>query len=282
MSTEVSRYWDYPFEKCMVRETREDESLSIAIKFYGSEESMVDLTHELYVDVARGRGAEIDVETYERGKERQPPNPPRWMFEHGPEVAAPDAEVLARAVAFAITHHGNQRRKDLNNTPYMAHLLAVCALALEDRGSQDHAVAAILHDTLEDCATVTYELLIAEFGSVVADLVAGCTDRVEGEEPLPWRERKQAYLDHLRIATHDVLLVSNADKLHNLSSLVADIVTGPANANEALQRFRDPQGVVWYYEQLGEIFRWQRPGYRNQRRFDATLSQLRDLMAEGT
>jgi len=92
----------------------------------------------------------------------------------------PDSDTLGRAAAFAARHHGDQRRKDANETPHISHLLAVAALALEDGGSQDHAVAALLHDTLEDCPTVTTELLIEEFGAAVTAIVVGCTDHTPG------------------------------------------------------------------------------------------------------
>lgn len=190
----------------------------------------------------------------------------------------PESDVLGRAVAFATLHHADQRRKDANQTPYVAHLLAVASLAFEDGGSQDHAIAGLLHDTLEDCPAVTPELLSAEFGPAVTAMVVGCTDYTPGAMRGEWRERKQAYLDHLYEADEDVLLVSNADKLHNLSCLLADF-TVETDPEQALSRFSNPDGIVWYYTELGHAFAARRPGRRNQIRFQTAVDTLRQLLA---
>lgn len=67
-ATDQSRYWDYPFENCMVRETRTAGVLEIGIKFYGKDEWIVDLTHEIYREVLCGGGTATDIKSYERGK----------------------------------------------------------------------------------------------------------------------------------------------------------------------------------------------------------------------
>ncbi len=191
-----------------------------------------------------------------------------------------DPDRLAEAVRFATEHHGDQVRKDDAATPYVSHLMAVAALVLEDGGSEDQAVAALLHDVVEDCPGVTVEIVAEAFGDPVAAIVAGCTDTDPNVEDGPrpsWQIRKDRYLAHLIDAPDDVLLVSNADKLHNLSSLVADVETA-ASPTEALERFNRPDRVLWYHEQLAAIFEARRPQARNARRYQRQLATLRELL----
>ena len=92
-----------------------------------------------------------------------------------------------------------QERKG-NQTPYIAHLLGVCALVLEDGGDEDEAIAALLHDAAEDQGGLkTLEEIRRRFGEQVAAIVDGCTDTYETPKP-PWRGRKETYLEHLRSA----------------------------------------------------------------------------------
>ncbi len=128
------------------------------------------------------------------------------------------------ALRFVVDKHGAQRRKTGPDEPdgpsYLGHLLGTAALVIEDGGSEDEVIAALLHDTIED--TDTTEADLAErFGREVAAIVAGCTDAHEQPKP-PWQERKQRYLAHLASAPPSVLRVSSADKLYNARTIVAD------------------------------------------------------------
>ena len=128
------------------------------------------------------------------------------------------------ALDYVAEHHDGQLRKG-TNIPYLARLLGVCALVLEYGGDEDQAIAGLLHDVIEDCGEQHRAIVRRTFGARVADIVEGCTDGVpdrEGEKA-PWRERKEAYLHHLRDAPRDTLLVSACDKLHNARAIAGDL-----------------------------------------------------------
>jgi (p)ppGpp synthase/HD superfamily hydrolase len=132
---------------------------------------------------------------------------------------------FAKAVAYAVEAHGDQTRKG-TDIPYAAHLLAVCALVLEAGGSEVQAIAALLHDTAEDCGgQPRLDDIRSRFGDAVASIVEDCSDSLaeDPSEKADWRERKLAYLAHLLFAPPDALLVSVADKLHNATSIVRDL-----------------------------------------------------------
>ena len=133
------------------------------------------------------------------------------------------------ALVFAVqTHDGDLRKGAEGGTgiPYVAHLLSVCALVLEDGGDEDEAIAALLHDTLEDHPkTVTASDLARRFGIRVADLVVLCTDTppdYDGGTKAPWQERKDAYVERLREETYPLCRIALADKLHNTRAIVLD------------------------------------------------------------
>ncbi len=153
----------------------------------------------------------------------------------------------AEAVAWAVSLHAGQVRKG-TGIPYVAHVLAVACIALEHGADEDVAIAAVLHDAVEDCGGErTRELIAARFGGRVARIVDGCTDATVTPKP-PWAARKETYLAHLPEASTDVLLVSASDKLHNARSLLNDYRT----VGEALWgRFTGGrEGTLWYYRSL--------------------------------
>ena len=123
---------------------------------------------------------------------------------------------FAEAFLFANQLHGGQMRKG-TAIPYIAHLLAVTSIVLENGGDEDEAIAALLHDAIEDQGgEPTRQEIRRRFGNTVVAIVDGCSDADEFPKP-PWRARKEAYIDHLRVTTASVRLVAGADKLHNLS-----------------------------------------------------------------
>ena len=136
-------------------------------------------------------------------------------------------ERFDNALQFAHGVHRSQPRKD-TTIPYVSHLLSVAGLVLESGGDEDLAIAALLHDAVEDAEDMSGEEMSdrirAKFGDRVADIVDGCSDAKSspGESKPPWRSRKEAYLEHLRSAPHDVLRVSIADKVHNARSIATD------------------------------------------------------------
>jgi GTP pyrophosphokinase len=148
------------------------------------------------------------------------------------------------ALTYAVALHADQRRK-LSGEPYVAHLLAVAAIVLEYGGNEDEAIAAVLHDAVEDQGgAATREEIGRRFGSAVVGIVDGCTDTAETPKP-PWRQRKEAYIARLRDAPASVRLVVAADKLHNARS----ILRGYRLLGESLWgHFRGGrEGTLWYY-----------------------------------
>jgi len=165
---------------------------------------------------------------------------------------------LARALKFAAKRHAHQARKG-SDVPALAHLLAVSALVLEDGGSQREAIAALLHDAVEDQGgPPTLALIRERFGARVAAIVAACSDTDETPKP-PWRARKEAYLAHLRAPDlpDGTLRVSLADKLHNARAILADARAG----HDVFARFNAPrQDQAWYYDALARAFAQRAPG----------------------
>jgi (p)ppGpp synthase/HD superfamily hydrolase len=156
------------------------------------------------------------------------------------------------ALDYALELHLGQQRKG-SDTPYMAHLLAVASLVLEDGGDEEQAIAALLHDAPEDQGgRETLEAIRQRFGDRVADIVHGCTDTYDSPKP-PWRQRKQAYLEHLQSAPEEVCRVSLADKLHNARSLMTDLIR---SGDDVWYRFNGGKaGTLWYYHSLLQVFR---------------------------
>lgn len=159
------------------------------------------------------------------------------------------------AFSLARELHSDQLRKG-TEVPYLAHLMAVAAMVLEDGGDEDQAIAALLHDAVEDQGGyATLEEIRRRFGSHVAGIVEGLSDSFVMPKP-PWRARKENYLAHLADqAPVEVLRVSLADKLHNARSLVLDLRKfGP----DVWKRFRGGrEGTLWYYQRLVGIFQAQ-------------------------
>lgn len=152
-----------------------------------------------------------------------------------------------QALLFATRKHAGQTRKG-TAVPYVAHLLSVAGLVLEAGGDEDLAIAALLHDVVEDCGGAPMlRQLRRRFGKRVAHVVDGCTDTDLDPKP-PWRQRKEDYLKHLRTADADVRLVSAADKLHNARSALTDHRELGEPVWERFQGKRD--GTLWYYRAL--------------------------------
>jgi (p)ppGpp synthase/HD superfamily hydrolase len=167
-----------------------------------------------------------------------------------------DHRRLAEAFAFAAGAHREQLRKD-TSIPYVAHLMSVCALVLEHGGDEDQALAGLLHDVIED-GGAEYEPVIRNlFGERVAAIVRSCTNADVKPKP-PWRERKVAYIRHLRETDPAALLVSACDKLHNARSIVADQRT---LGDAMFSRFNaGKEQTLWYYASLTEVFQARMPG----------------------
>jgi GTP pyrophosphokinase len=155
------------------------------------------------------------------------------------------------ALAYTARLHRAQDRKG-GSVPYIAHLLAVAALVLECGGTEDEAIAALLHDAVEDQGGApTLAEIRGRYGPAVAAIVEGCTDAYEHPKP-DWRKRKLDYLEHLRTADASTLLVSAADKVHNARSILSDLRD---HGDCVWDRFQTGKlGTLWYYRALADTF----------------------------
>ena len=161
------------------------------------------------------------------------------------------------ALAFATRLHARQVRKQ-TDIPYISHLIGVAGLVLEYGGDRDEAIAALLHDAIEDQAagyaggaTRLRADIRARFGDKVVCIVEGCTDAETVPKP-PWKQRKQDYIDHVPEVDDSTRLVSCADKLHNARAIVSDLrVLGDA----LFDRFGGgKEGTLWYSRSLANTF----------------------------
>jgi (p)ppGpp synthase/HD superfamily hydrolase len=178
-----------------------------------------------------------------------------------------------RAFQFAAEKHAGQARK-ASTIPYIAHLMGVASLVLEAGGAEDLAIAALLHDVVEDCGGAPMQKEVRRrFGKRVAKVVEGCTDTDLFPKP-PWRQRKEVYIRHLKTADADTRLVSAADKVHNVRSVLADY----REAGESIwSRFRGGrEGTLWYYRALLEEFLRGKPN-RLVRELELAVTELEAL-----
>jgi GTP pyrophosphokinase len=175
-----------------------------------------------------------------------------------------------KAFLFAVEKHAGQVRK-ASTTPYIAHLMGVASLALEFGGDEDISIAALLHDVVEDCggAAMLREVK-RRFGTRVAKIVDGCTDSDTFPKP-PWRERKENYLRHLKSADADTRLVSAADKLNNVRSILSDYRVVGESIWERFNGRRE--GTLWYYRALLKEFQRGKPN-RLVREFELAVREL--------
>ena len=181
-----------------------------------------------------------------------------------------------RAFLFAAEKHSTQTRK-ASSIPYLAHLIGVASLVLEAGGDEDLAIAALLHDVVEDCggAPMLKEVQ-RRFGKRVAEIVDGCTDAYALPKP-PWKERKDKYIARLKTEGPDTRLVSAADKLNNVRSILSDY---RAIGESVWSRFNGGrEGTLWYYRTLRDEFLRDSPN-RVTRDFDLAVKEL-ELLTKG-
>ena len=170
-------------------------------------------------------------------------------MENTPTVKLTDR--FEQALVLANQIHAIQKRKD-SGAPYMAHLLGVAALVLEDGGSEDEAIAALLHDSAEDHGGEEILKTIGEkFGEKVAQIVRECSDTLEQEKP-PWKPRKQAHLKLLENALPETIRVMMADKVYNARTLLYGL---ESNGDEVWRNFKGGrEGTIWYFREMYALF----------------------------
>jgi GTP pyrophosphokinase len=182
-----------------------------------------------------------------------------------------------RAFLFAAEKHSGQTRK-ASSIPYIAHLMGVASLVLEAGGDEDLAIAALLHDVVEDCggAPMLKEVR-RRFGGRVAAIVDGCTDAYVDPKP-QWRERKENYIRRLKNEGPDTRLVSGADKLNNVRSILSDYRAVGESIWSRFNGGRD--GTLWYYRTLRDVFLQYKPN-RITRDLELAVNELESLTEAG-
>jgi (p)ppGpp synthase/HD superfamily hydrolase len=184
---------------------------------------------------------------------------------------------LQRGFRYAAEKHAGQARKQ-TAVPYLSHLMAVTSLVLEAGGDEDLAIAALLHDVVEDCGGMPRLREIRKlFGSRVARIVEGCTDSF-GEPKPEWIERKKDYLREVKQADSETRLVSACDKLHNVRTILTDY----RQHGEAIwARFSGKKaGTLWYYRALSDEYR-RRGANRITRELEIAVSELESAVGKG-
>ena len=173
------------------------------------------------------------------------------MNEENPVIS----KLFIEALDYACKRHKRQTRKGTSKDekkPYIAHLLGTASIAYEYGANETEAIAALLHDAIEDQGgKETEEEIKNLFGSEIAKIVRGCSDTDTEPKP-PWKERKEAYIKHLEIAAASIHLVSASDKLYNARTILQDYrIIG----DEIWDRFKGKKdGTLWYYRALADAF----------------------------
>jgi (p)ppGpp synthase/HD superfamily hydrolase len=203
-------------------------------------------------------------------KKKAPPAQAKSQIKLGPR--------FQRAFEFATKQHSGQTRK-ASSIPYIAHLMGVASLVFEAGGDEDVAIAALLHDVVEDCGGAPMlEQIRRRFGSRVAKIVDGCTDAYGLPKP-PWHDRKVSYINRLKKEDDETRLVSAADKLNNVRSILSDYRVIGESVWSRFNGGRD--GTLWYYRTLRDEFLRSKPN-RITRDFDLAVRDLESLTAGKT
>ena len=176
------------------------------------------------------------------------------------------------ALLWAEAIHRNQRRKG-KAVPYISHLISVSDLVWEDGGTEEQAIAALLHDAIED-AGQSHASIAERFGEAVADIVRDCTDTSDNTpagEKEPWLLRKTRYIAALEHKPETSLLVTAADKAHNAGDMVLDARRDPtmwSKFNAGLE------GSAWYLLRIHQQLKRQLPQSRSVERLGEAVSEI--------
>lgn len=186
---------------------------------------------------------------------------------------------IEKARSVATFAHEGQRRKT-SGEPYITHPEAVAKILKEYGAGEDVIAAGLLHDVLEDAPDVyPRQKMLDDFNQHIVDLVDNVTEKKLSDtgEPIPWIDRKKAYIDGLMDATDEGLLVSIADKIHNLDSVLKDY---SIHGNDVWKSFKSsPLQQFWYYGTLNKLFT-ERLGAKNPlvKRLKHQCNQLEEIL----
>ena len=188
------------------------------------------------------------------------------------------SERFNEAMAYASRLHAGQRRKG-SDTPYIAHLLAVTAIVMEHGATEEEAIAALLHDAVEDQGGDAALFEIRQtFGDEIAEMVKGLSDKGLAELDAPhkpsWRPRKERYIARLHTASYSVRLIAAADKLHNARSVLADY---RAHGEAVWEKFTGGrEDTLWFYRAV--LTALQAAAHPDETRLNALLDELAEAV----
>lgn len=184
---------------------------------------------------------------------------------------------IKKAIQFAARKHHGQWRAEAEPLPYITHLFSTALLVAEDGADDDTVSAALLHDTIEDTAT-TREELAAAFSERVAELVAAVSEvKVEDGKKLNWKERKERYLASIKTAPDEALLISVADKIDNIESMLEEIAR---TGNGIFAKFgHAPAEYLWYHGEVLRIAQARLPAHRLTMRLAEVCKKERGMLS---
>ena len=182
-----------------------------------------------------------------------------------------DSSLLDRAIVFAVRAHRNVERKG-KGFPYIVHPMEAMSIVATMTNDQELLAATALHDVVEDTDT-TVDDLRREFGNRIALLVEAESDiQVDGSKADSWHQRKQAAIDRLARASHDVKIVALGDKLSNMRAIARDY----AQQGDALWNLfhaKDPKEHEWHYRGLADSLRELQDTFAYQE-FEQLINQV--------
>lgn len=185
---------------------------------------------------------------------------------------------IDHALQVAALAHRDQARKS-GGTPYIAHPMAVALIVSDLTDDEDVHIAALLHDVLEDAPPEVYDAarMRSDFGARILELVRGVSeDKTAGQAQAPWLERKQGYLEVLRQAPEDCLLIAAADKLHNLASLRRDLAD---RGEQVWQHFNaSAEQTLWFQRSVAQVLRDRLGEHPVTLQLDVAVDQLAEFI----
>ena len=184
------------------------------------------------------------------------PSTPASLYPMPTQLERPLGPRFSAALAYAADIHRQQPRKG-SQVPYIAHILGVTSIALEYGATEDEAIAAVLHDAIEDApaelgdnAGESVRRWIGyRFGPAVLHVVEACTDADVKPKPA-WRLGKETYIAGVAHKTASALLVSAADKLHNSRAILGDVRTSGNEFFNVFNKDAGQNGTMWYYRAI--------------------------------
>lgn len=179
---------------------------------------------------------------------------------------------IEEAIEVAAKAHNGQFRKG-THTPYISHPYAVGLILMNEGCSEEVVIGGILHDTVED-TDLTLDCIKESFGQSIAEIVDGCSE----DKSLRWRERKTERIDALETASIEVCLVTCADKLHNLRTVISEY---DEIGDEVWERFHGGiEAQAWYYRSILDSLNTQMLSYTNDIDDKGSMKQIQSIIQQ--